>query len=211
MSSPPAADSWQPGTIVAGRYRIVDLLGEGGMGRVYRAEDLVLNQTVSLKFLNPAMASDREWLDRFRKEVRMARTITHSNVCRVYDISEADGVASNSTVNDPVCAENAKFCHPPPEVAVAHPTCGASEAAAVTPLTPLTHTPPPAIVIPTNRKPINEKFFLDDFFIMDLLVSYPFCVIASFVDKHGQEEMTGWDSHVHFWVRHASGRRPIRR
>jgi hypothetical protein len=90
-------------------------------------------------------------------------------------IGLADGVASNSAVNEPVCGENAKFCHPPPEVTVAHPTCSGSGPAALLPITPGAHKPA-AIVIPTNRKPINEKFFLVDFFIMDLLFSYPFCV-----------------------------------
>src|SRR5215475_7189614 len=87
-------------------------------------------------------------------------------------IGEADGVASNSAVNVPVCGENGKFCHPPPDVTVAHPTCGASDAAALPPPTPPAHMST-TIVIPTNRKPINEKFFLVDFFIMDLLFSYP--------------------------------------
>jgi hypothetical protein len=88
-------------------------------------------------------------------------------------IGEADGVASNSAMKEPVCGEIAKFCHPPPEVTVAHPTCGASDAAALPTPTPGAHRPA-AIVIPTNRKPINEKFFLVDFFIMDLLFSYRF-------------------------------------
>src|SRR5262249_26369406 len=95
-------------------------------------------------------------------------------------IGEADGVASNSAVNAPICGENAEFCHPPPEVAVAHPVCSGSGAAALLPLTPGAHTPPTAIVIPINRKPINEKFFLVDSFIMDLLFSYPsLCALHS--------------------------------
>ena len=80
-----------PGTIVAGRYRIVARLGKGGMGVVYRADDLTLRQTVALKFLAPAMAANPAWLARFRSEVRLARRVTHPNVCRVYDIGEADG------------------------------------------------------------------------------------------------------------------------
>jgi serine/threonine-protein kinase len=81
----------ETGAIVAGRYRIVDLLGQGGMGEVYRAEDLQLRQTVALKFLAPAFAQDAAWLGRFRQEVRLAREVTHTNVCRVYDLGEADG------------------------------------------------------------------------------------------------------------------------
>jgi serine/threonine-protein kinase len=77
-----------PGALVASRYRIVALLGRGGMGEVYRADDLTLGQPVALKFL-PESASDDETLERFRAEVRIARRISHPNVCRVYDIGEA--------------------------------------------------------------------------------------------------------------------------
>ncbi len=79
-----------PGTVLAARYRIVALLGKGGMGEVYRAEDLTLGQTVALKFLPRATASD-DALERFRSEVRLARRVSHRNVCRVYDIGEAEG------------------------------------------------------------------------------------------------------------------------
>jgi predicted Ser/Thr protein kinase len=79
-----------PGTVLAGRFRIVALLGRGGMGEVYRADDLTLDQPVALKFL-PEAASDVERLERFRQEVKIARKVSHPNVCRVYDISEAEG------------------------------------------------------------------------------------------------------------------------
>ncbi|MFN8091094.1 MAG: serine/threonine-protein kinase [Vicinamibacteria bacterium] len=79
-----------PGTILAGRYRIVALLGRGGMGEVYRADDLTLSQPVALKFL-PEAAVGEEMLARFRNEVRIARRVSHRNVCRVYDIGEAEG------------------------------------------------------------------------------------------------------------------------
>ena len=79
-----------PGTILAGRYRIVALLGRGGMGEVYRADDLTLGQPVALKFL-PESAGSEEMLARFRNEVRIARRVSHRNVCRVYDIGEAEG------------------------------------------------------------------------------------------------------------------------
>jgi tRNA A-37 threonylcarbamoyl transferase component Bud32 len=81
----------ETGAVIAGRYRIVDLLGRGGMGEVYRAEDLQLKQTVALKFLAPSFAHDVAWLGRFRQEVRLAREVTHPSVCRVYDLGEADG------------------------------------------------------------------------------------------------------------------------
>lgn len=79
------------GTTLADRYRIVSLLGKGGMGEVFRAEDMRLNQTVALKFLPVAMAEDEAARDRFHQEVRLAREISHPNVCRVFDIGEADG------------------------------------------------------------------------------------------------------------------------
>jgi serine/threonine-protein kinase len=80
-----------PGTILAERYRIVSLLGRGGMGEVYRAEDLTLGQPVALKFLPENLASDGVALARFHREVRIARQISHRNVCRVYDIGQVDG------------------------------------------------------------------------------------------------------------------------
>ncbi|HSE21795.1 MAG TPA: serine/threonine-protein kinase, partial [Pyrinomonadaceae bacterium] len=78
------------GTILADRYRIVGLLGKGGMGEVYRADDLKLSQPVALKFL-PAKFFDGAVLARFHREVRVARQVSHKNVCRVYDIGEIDG------------------------------------------------------------------------------------------------------------------------
>jgi len=75
--------------LVAGRYRIISLLGRGGMGEVYRADDLSLDQAVALKFL-PEAARDEQTLERFRNEVRIARRISHPNVCRVYDIGQSD-------------------------------------------------------------------------------------------------------------------------
>ncbi len=80
-----------PGTVLAQRYRIVSLLGRGGMGEVYRANDLLLGQVVALKFLPVQWTSDEAALARFRNEVRIARQISHPNVCRVYDIGEAEG------------------------------------------------------------------------------------------------------------------------
>jgi predicted Ser/Thr protein kinase len=81
------------GTLFGGRYRIVSLLGRGGMGEVYRASDLKLRQPVALKFLPEATARDPRLLARFHDEVRLARQISHPNVCRVYDIGEVDGAA----------------------------------------------------------------------------------------------------------------------
>src|SRR5690242_5211581 len=80
-----------PGSLLADRYRIVALLGKGGMGEVYRADDLTLGQPVALKFLPEEAASDPGLLERFRSEVRISRKVSHPNVCRVYDVGEVEG------------------------------------------------------------------------------------------------------------------------
>jgi len=80
------------GTVLAGRYRIVGLIGKGGMGEVYKAEDLELEQTVALKFLPEELVGNEELLRRFRGEVRNARQVSHPNVCRVFDIGETEGL-----------------------------------------------------------------------------------------------------------------------
>mgnify|MGYP001460828945 CR=1 FL=1 len=80
-----------PGSIVTERFRIIGLLGRGGMGEVYRAEDLKLGQEVALKFLPPGFERDPVRLEHFLGEARTARHVTHSNVCRVHDIGEYAG------------------------------------------------------------------------------------------------------------------------
>jgi hypothetical protein len=80
------------GEVVAGRYRILGLLGRGGMGEVYRAHDIKLDQQVALKFLPDVLGRDGAAVARLHNEVRTARQVTHPNVCRVHDIGEADGV-----------------------------------------------------------------------------------------------------------------------
>lgn len=79
------------GTVLASRYRIIGLLGKGGMGEVYKAEDIKLSQTVALKFLPDKLEKDKVALARFHGEVRIARQVSHPNVCRVFDIGEIDG------------------------------------------------------------------------------------------------------------------------
>jgi Protein kinase domain len=81
-----------PGAMISERYRIVALLGRGGMGEVYRAEDLRLSQMLAIKFLPEALAQDQAALARFHSEVRVARQVSHPNVCRVFDIGDADGM-----------------------------------------------------------------------------------------------------------------------
>jgi serine/threonine-protein kinase len=80
-----------PGTLLGGRYRILGLLGRGGMGEVYRATDLMLGQAVALKFLPEEASQNPRLLERFHGEVRVARLVSHPNVCRVFDIGEVDG------------------------------------------------------------------------------------------------------------------------
>jgi hypothetical protein len=84
--------SFAPGAIIAGRYRLVSLLGRGGMGEVYRADDLTLDQTVALKFLPASVANaDPERLAQFHAELRIARQVSHKNVCRLYDLGDHEG------------------------------------------------------------------------------------------------------------------------
>ncbi len=85
------AGGFTPGTILADRYRIIGLLGRGGMGEVYRADDLKLGHPVALKFLPPKLAEDPVRRERFFAEVRITRQLSHPNICRVYDIQEFEG------------------------------------------------------------------------------------------------------------------------
>jgi hypothetical protein len=89
--TPTPANRFAPGSIIAGRYRLVALLGKGGMGEVYRAEDLTLDQPVALKFLPETVAADAVHLAQFHNELRVARQVSHKNVCRLYDLGETDG------------------------------------------------------------------------------------------------------------------------
>ncbi len=91
VGAPKAVGRFAPGTVIVGRYRIMGLLGHGGMGEVYRADDLKLDQPVALKFLVRRRADDEQWTKGFLHEVRLARRVTHPNVNRVHDIGEADG------------------------------------------------------------------------------------------------------------------------
>ncbi|MCK4495282.1 MAG: protein kinase, partial [Candidatus Aminicenantes bacterium] len=79
------------GTTFAGRYEIIEELGKGGMGRVYRVEDKKLKQEVALKLIKPEIASDKKTIERFRNELKTARMIAHKNVCRMFDLGEAQG------------------------------------------------------------------------------------------------------------------------
>lgn len=83
---------FSPGDLFGKRYRIIEEVGRGGMGRVYKAEDLVLNITVALKIINPRHSQDARFIDRFKKELLSARSISHENVIRIFDIGEEDKI-----------------------------------------------------------------------------------------------------------------------
>jgi len=79
-----------PGSMLGGRYRVISRLGKGGMGEVYRADDLKLGQAVALKFLPRSLGNEPRRLSRFREEVKISRQVAHPNVCRVYDMGDVE-------------------------------------------------------------------------------------------------------------------------
>ena len=83
---------FEPGTTVLERYRVVRKLGKGGMGSVYLCDDLRLAVPVALKFMDGALIADARFVDQLLTETRLARRVTHPNVCRVHDVGEVDGV-----------------------------------------------------------------------------------------------------------------------
>lgn len=80
-----------PGKVFAGRYQIIEELGAGGMGRVYKAQDLNINEKIVIKLIHPEIAIKAKSVERFRNELRLTRKISHRNVCRMYDIQEDEG------------------------------------------------------------------------------------------------------------------------
>src|SRR5712664_4198789 len=87
-----AGDDLEKGTVLAGRYEILQLLGRGGMGAVYKARDFELDRFVALKLIRPELARNPEILRRFKQELILARQITHKNVIRIFDLGQADGI-----------------------------------------------------------------------------------------------------------------------
>jgi len=90
---PDATLRLRPGEVLAGRFRVEGLLGRGGMGEVYSAHDNELRERVALKLLHPDLAAQASFLERFRREIRLARRISHPNVARVFDLVQDRGHA----------------------------------------------------------------------------------------------------------------------
>jgi eukaryotic-like serine/threonine-protein kinase len=88
----PQQATLEPGMVLAQRYEIVEILGQGGMGAVYKATDRELNRAVAIKVIRPDLARDQGIVDRFKQELLLAHQVTHRNVIRIYDLSEADGM-----------------------------------------------------------------------------------------------------------------------
>lgn len=87
MDEPGVDPGWNPGTCLAGRFEIISLLGRGGMGEVYAARDLELNTEVAVKRVRRAIAGDARMLARFKREVLLARRISHPGICRIHDLA----------------------------------------------------------------------------------------------------------------------------
>ncbi len=79
------------GATFAGRYQIIEELGRGGMGRVYKVFDTKIKEKIALKLIRPEVASDKDTIERFSNEIRLSRRIGHRNVCRMFDLGEAEG------------------------------------------------------------------------------------------------------------------------
>jgi len=91
LAAPSAAQRFAVGGVIADRYRIVQLVGTGGMGEVYAAHDLVLDASVALKTLRPELEGSADAVARLRREIALARNVTNPHICRLYDVGEHDG------------------------------------------------------------------------------------------------------------------------
>jgi tetratricopeptide (TPR) repeat protein/predicted Ser/Thr protein kinase len=87
-----AGSALQPGTVLGNRYEIISMLGQGGMGAVYKATDREVERAVALKVIRPELAIHPEILQRFKQELILARQVTHRNVIRIFDLGDADGI-----------------------------------------------------------------------------------------------------------------------
>ncbi|HTG60855.1 MAG TPA: protein kinase, partial [Terriglobia bacterium] len=81
----------QAGSLLGARYEILQMLGQGGMGAVYKARDRELDRLVAIKVIRPDLADDPDILKRFKQELILARQVTHKNVVRIFDLGEAEG------------------------------------------------------------------------------------------------------------------------
>jgi len=79
------------GSTFAGRYQIIEELGKGGMGKVYKANDIKIKEKIALKLIKPEIAKDKKTIERFNNELRLARKIRHKNVCQMFDLGEDKG------------------------------------------------------------------------------------------------------------------------
>ena len=86
------SDTLEVGTVLAGRYELLKLIGRGGMGAVYKARDIELDRVVALKLIRPELAKNPEILRRFKQELILARQVTHKNVIRIFDLGQSDGI-----------------------------------------------------------------------------------------------------------------------
>jgi serine/threonine protein kinase/Tfp pilus assembly protein PilF len=86
-----AKEELTTGSTFAGRYQIIEELGKGGMGKVYKAQDTEIKEKVALKLLKPEIAADKKTIERFQNELKFARKISHRNVCRMYDLNKEEG------------------------------------------------------------------------------------------------------------------------
>ncbi len=79
------------GSTFAGRYQIIDELGKGGMGKVYKANDTDIKEKVAIKLIKPEISTDTNTIERFQNELKFARKIRHKNVCQMYDLNREEG------------------------------------------------------------------------------------------------------------------------
>src|SRR6266852_8255904 len=86
------SDTLDIGTVLAGRYELLKLIGRGGMGAVYKARDTELDRVVALKLIRPELAKNPDVLRRFKQELILARQVTHKNVIRIFDLGQSDGI-----------------------------------------------------------------------------------------------------------------------
>ncbi|HZI14173.1 MAG TPA: serine/threonine-protein kinase, partial [Myxococcus sp.] len=100
--SPPPVRTLASGDMVAGRYRVLRFIAEGAMGEVYEVEDLTLRERVALKLIRPELASQPRALERFTRELLLARRVTHPGVCRVFDLGRHLGAGPDGAAREVV-------------------------------------------------------------------------------------------------------------